>query len=52
MKQYKNIFAYKKDDVVLASAIIDRLVHHSYIFKIDGNSYRIKGLQTVKNNKL
>jgi DNA replication protein DnaC len=47
-EEWGNIFG----DVVLASAIIDRLVHHSYIFKIDGNSYRIKGLQTVKNNKL
>jgi DNA replication protein DnaC len=47
-EEWGNIFG----DVVLASAIIDRLVHHSYIFKIDGNSYRIKGLQTVKNDKL
>ncbi|HNY10794.1 MAG TPA: IS21-like element helper ATPase IstB, partial [Candidatus Wallbacteria bacterium] len=29
-------------DAVLASAIIDRLVHHAYIVKINGQSYRIK----------
>jgi len=29
-------------DSVVASAIIDRLVHHSRIFKINGNSYRVK----------
>lgn len=46
-EEWGNIFG----DVVLASAIIDRLVHHSYIFKIEGNSYRIKGLQSVKNSE-
>lgn len=30
------------DDDVVASAIIDRLVHHSSIFLINGSSYRIK----------
>ena len=29
-------------DDVLASAIIDRLLHHSKIFKLKGNSYRMK----------
>lgn len=29
-------------DAVLASAIIDRLVHHAQVFKITGDSYRIK----------
>lgn len=29
-------------DTTLASAILDRLLHHSYIFNITGNSYRIK----------
>ena len=29
-------------DEVVAAAIIDRLLHHSHIFKINGNSYRIK----------
>ena len=35
-------------DAVLASAIIDRLVHHSYIIKITGNSYRVKDLVKEK----
>lgn len=30
-------------DYTLANAVIDRLVHHSYIIKITGQSYRIKG---------
>lgn len=47
-EEWGNIFG----DVVLASAIIDRIVHHSYIFQIEDESYRIKGLQTVKNKKL
>ena len=29
-------------DEVIAAAIIDRLVHHSYIFNITGKSYRVK----------
>lgn len=35
-------------DIVLASAIIDRLVHYAYIIKITGESYRIKNYQ-LKN---
>ena len=30
------------DDHVVASAIIDRLVHHAHIFPISGSSWRIK----------
>lgn len=30
-------------DVVIANAILDRLLHHSHIVKISGNSYRTKG---------
>lgn len=33
-------------DDVLASAIIDRIVHHAYIFRITGESYRIKDFLT------
>ncbi|MGI6318300.1 MAG: ATP-binding protein [Dethiobacteria bacterium] len=29
-------------DPIILSAIIDRLVHHCHIFKINGNSYRVK----------
>ena len=31
-------------DTTIASAIIDRLVHHSVIINIKGKSYRIKDL--------
>lgn len=30
-------------DYTLANAIIDRLVHHSQVIKITGQSYRVKG---------
>jgi len=33
-----NIFG----DPIISSAIIDRLVHHCHIFKINGNSYTVK----------
>ncbi|WP_223144591.1 IS21-like element helper ATPase IstB [Deferribacter autotrophicus] len=46
-EEWGNIFG----DVVLASAIIDRLVHHAHIFRINGESYRIKSLQSMKNTK-
>ncbi|WP_266367487.1 IS21-like element helper ATPase IstB [Tellurirhabdus rosea] len=31
-------------DTVMASAIIDRLVHHATVIRITGNSYRVKSL--------
>lgn len=31
-------------DVVLANAILDRLLHHSYVFNINGKSYRTKDI--------
>jgi DNA replication protein DnaC len=37
-EDWGNVFG----DNVLASAIIDRLVHHAYIIKINGESFRIK----------
>lgn len=37
-KEWGNLFG----DNVLASAIIDRLMHHCYPIKIEGDSYRIK----------
>jgi DNA replication protein DnaC len=36
------------DDSVMANAILDRVVHHSEVFKITGQSYRTK---TLKNRK-
>lgn len=37
-EEWANIFG----DAVLASAIVDRLVHHAFLIKITGRSYRIK----------
>ena len=37
-------------DSTLASAILDRLLHYSYVFNITGNSYRIKDKVLEKRN--
>jgi len=42
-EQWGDIFA----DNVLASAIMDRIVHHSEIIKINGQSYRQKNLKKI-----
>lgn len=40
-------------DSVLANAILDRLIHHSKIIKISGNSYRIKDkIEQEKHTKM
>jgi DNA replication protein DnaC len=36
-------------DKVMASAIIDRIVHHAVIVKFTGKSYRIKNLAEVQD---
>jgi len=39
-------------DNTLANAILDRLLHHSHIINITGNSYRIKGkIEQLDDNK-
>ncbi len=40
-EQWGDIFT----DSILASAILDRIVHYSVIFKINGNSYRSRNLK-------
>jgi DNA replication protein DnaC len=37
-----NLWGELFNDEVIAAAILDRLIHHSHIFKIKGDSYRIK----------
>ena len=39
-------------DSVLASAILDRLLHHSHIFTINGKSYRTKDILEAENETL
>ncbi|MEO1783458.1 IS21-like element helper ATPase IstB [Thermodesulfobium sp. 4217-1] len=39
-EEWANVFG----DAVLASAIADRIIHHCYVFKITGKSYRMKEL--------
>ncbi len=46
-EQWGDIFA----DPILASAILDRIVHHSDIFKINGPSYRAKNMKKGGSNK-
>jgi DNA replication protein DnaC len=36
-------------DSVLANAILDRLLHHSHVFTINGKSYRTKDILEVEN---
>ena len=38
------------DDSTIAAAILDRLLHHSFIINITGQSYRIKGKLTRKED--
>ncbi len=38
-------------DEVLAAAILDRLLHHSYVFKLTGKSYRIREKRIDNENK-
>ena len=44
-EQWGEIFA----DNILSSAILDRLIHHSVVIKINGPSYRTKN---IKNNTI
>ena len=43
LEYIKSFWNFDKSEYILANAIIDRLVHHSYIIKITGQSHRIKG---------
>ncbi len=43
-EDWSNIFG----DKVLASAIVDRVVHHAHVFRITGPSYRTKNLSPKK----
>lgn len=37
-------------DPVIANAILDRLLHHSIVFSINGKSYRTKDITDIANN--
>lgn len=39
-------------DKILAGAIIDRIVHHAHIIRINGESYRVKDFNNIKNDYL
>ena len=40
------------NDVTLANAILDRLLHHSHIININGNSYRLKEIDRFCKERL
>ena len=42
--QWSNAFA---DDTTLTAALLDRLLHHSHIVQISGESYRLRGKKAV-----
>ena len=46
-EQWSDIFT----DNILASAILDRIVHYSTIIKINGSSYRAKNLKKERSDK-
>ncbi|MBQ8891592.1 MAG: IS21-like element helper ATPase IstB [Bacilli bacterium] len=39
-------------DSVIANAILDRLLHHSHVFTINGKSYRTKDILEIENQEL
>lgn len=45
-EQWSDIFA----DNILTTAILDRIVHHSTIFKISGPSFRAKSVKNINHN--
>jgi DNA replication protein DnaC len=47
-EEWGNIFA----DNILASAIIDRIVHHSTVLKVNGDSYRTKDIKKGRGEKI
>ena len=47
-EEWGDIFA----DNILASAIIDRVVHHSTVVKVNGKSYRTKDIKKEGRNKM
>ena len=42
--QWSNAFA---DDTTLTAALLDRLLHHSHMVQISGESYRLRGKKAV-----
>ncbi len=46
-KDWGHIF----QDNIIASAVIDRLIHHSEVVKIQGESYRVKDRKNKNNLK-
>jgi len=38
-------------DEVLATAILDRLLHHSHVLSIDGRSFRLRELEAQVTNR-
>ena len=46
-EEWSSIF---KDNII-ASAILDRLLHHSYVFYITGNSYRLKRFKAAQGRR-
>ena len=47
-EEWGDIFA----DSILASAIIDRIVHHSIVIKINGRSYRTKNIKKERGKNM
>jgi DNA replication protein DnaC len=46
-EQWGDIFA----DHILSSAILDRIVHHSMIFQINGSSFRAQNIKKIEDKE-
>ena len=44
VKDWPEILA---DDEAMAAALLDRLLHHCYVFNIKGRSYRLRDLENI-----
>ncbi|MCD4760807.1 ATP-binding protein [bacterium] len=46
-EEWGSLFKYN----IIATAILDRLLHHSHVFYITGKSYRLKGHNSKSREK-
>jgi len=49
-RPFEELFSLFKDNII-ATAILDRLLHHSHVFYITGKSYRLKGHNSKSGDK-
>ncbi len=50
--KYPKQWAETLEDEVLATALLDRILYHCEVIKLDGNSYRMENRKNIFDNKL